>query len=329
MNGTVAVFAPAHRQPMCRTFRGEPNQIPLVRDFVKRHLVERHDCPDSVLDDILLCATEIATNAIQHTSSGSGGQFTVLLHANSSAARVEVIDDGPRPWPDKGHYDAVEDGDVLPQGGLGLRLVSAHSDRMGYEERGQRGVAWFERTWDGCVPRPDVVTGSFHRSRPRRRRGDRLVGMNVLPSSLDLRRPLRAVMEAGAAFLPQALDEAFRQRLRWEVEAESFETLTEQVGPYGVRQDGEVLAVRGDLDAYPALGELRDELIHRLRDQGTDIEGLDRWRPNDVSVQRYSSDSRGISPHRDGRRHSYLVAVFTTCGSAPFALCREIGRAHV
>ncbi|MQA85309.1 MAG: hypothetical protein GEV03_11955 [Streptosporangiales bacterium] len=149
--------------------------------------------------------------------------------------------------------------------------------------------------------------------------------MSALSPTLDLRRPLWAMLEAGAAFLPQALDERFRRRLRRETEAGPFERLPEEVGPYGVRQQAELLAVRGDMETYPAVGELRDELVRRVRDHGRGIEGLDRWHPNDVAVQRYPAGSLGISPHRDGKRHSYLVAVFTTGGSAPFALCRDRG----
>lgn len=160
MSGTAT--APVRVQPMCRRFRGEPDQISLVRDFVRRHL-ERHDCPGAALDDILLCVTETATNAIQHTSSGSGGHFTVLLHTNGSAARVEVLDEGQVTAANEGcggcdgdvfdgAGDEDDEYDELPPGGMGLRLVSAHSDRMGYQEAGRCGVAWFERTWhtDPC-----------------------------------------------------------------------------------------------------------------------------------------------------------------------------------
>lgn len=140
MKGAAA--APAPVQPMCRMFRGEPDQVPFARDFVKRHLAERHNCPKAALDDIALCVTEAVTNAIRHSASGTGGHFTVILRVDGSAARVEVIDDGPpqSPREDPGEDDALA-------GGLGLRLVSAHSDRMGFDEVGRYGVAWFERTW--------------------------------------------------------------------------------------------------------------------------------------------------------------------------------------
>ncbi|MQA85308.1 MAG: hypothetical protein GEV03_11950 [Streptosporangiales bacterium] len=146
MNGTAT--APVRMQAVRRTFRGEPSQVRLVRDFVRRHLGERHDCPEATLEDVLLCVTETATNAIRHTSSGSGGQFTVVLCLNGSAARVEVIDGGPAETPGGGDDNPREEDDFCLPGGLGLPpLLISHSDRMGYEERGQHGVAWFERMW--------------------------------------------------------------------------------------------------------------------------------------------------------------------------------------
>jgi hypothetical protein len=51
-----------------RTFRGEPGQVPLARDFVSRYLNGRH-CPAETVQDILVCATELAANAVLHSRS--------------------------------------------------------------------------------------------------------------------------------------------------------------------------------------------------------------------------------------------------------------------
>lgn len=48
-------------QPLRRTFRGEPGQVSLVRDFVSSCL-ERH-CPAEAVQDILACANELAASA--------------------------------------------------------------------------------------------------------------------------------------------------------------------------------------------------------------------------------------------------------------------------
>ena len=149
--GSPATHPPA--RPVCRTFRGEASQVPLARRFARRYLAERHACPEPVIGDILLCVTEIAANAVQHTASGLEGHFTVVLCASRQGVRVEVIDDGPAVA--ARHRRAGGDDDFAPPGGLGLRLVSAHCDRMGYAEKGQRGVSWFERAWD-AEPRADA-----------------------------------------------------------------------------------------------------------------------------------------------------------------------------
>jgi hypothetical protein len=51
-----------------RTFRGEPGQVPLARDFVSRYLNGRH-CPAEKVQDTLVCATELAVNAVLHSRS--------------------------------------------------------------------------------------------------------------------------------------------------------------------------------------------------------------------------------------------------------------------
>jgi alkylated DNA repair dioxygenase AlkB len=45
--------------------------------------------------------------------------------------------------------------------------------------------------------------------------------------------------------------------------------------------------------------------------------------PEEVTVQRYAPDSAGISTHRDGRRHAYLVAILTLEGSALLRQCSD------
>jgi two-component sensor histidine kinase len=192
VNDSTTVLARV--QPVCRTFQGHPTQIPLVRDFVRRHLIDDHACPEDALHDILLCVSEIATNAILHTPSGSGGHFTVALRVRGGAVRVEVIDNGAH-YASNGSGEYLADLDIgnastpversgssrsadgarehprnasgaerepvtrnyllhcddsetpLPQGGLGLRLVSAYSDRMGFDVTARSGIAWFERAW--------------------------------------------------------------------------------------------------------------------------------------------------------------------------------------
>jgi hypothetical protein len=87
--------------PRRRVFPGRPDQVGQARRFVTRAL---DGCPAT--DDAVLCVSELASNAIQHTCSGQGGRFQVLVWRGRTSACVAVIDDGaphgpqPRaPWP--------------------------------------------------------------------------------------------------------------------------------------------------------------------------------------------------------------------------------------
>lgn len=123
-------------RPICRPFPGEPEQVAHVRDFVARHL-RRRGCPEEALYNIVLCADELATNAIQHTQSGRpGGCFFVTVRP-AQTVRIEVADAGPLadPAPLDSDYDDT---------GRGLVLVDALAHWSGYEETRFGGLAWFE-----------------------------------------------------------------------------------------------------------------------------------------------------------------------------------------
>ena len=144
--------------------------------------------------------------------------------------------------------------------------------------------------------------------------------MTALHPDLDLGRPLQALREAGAAFIPHALREPFRQQLQREIQDGPFERLPDQIGP--VRQEADLFVVTDAMTDHPALARLRAEFVTRLRQDGPQIPGLARWWPNEVYVQRYKPGALGVSPHLDSKRFAVLVAVFTTEGSARFALCQ-------
>jgi hypothetical protein len=144
--------------------------------------------------------------------------------------------------------------------------------------------------------------------------------MTALHPHLDLGRPLEALTELGAAFIPHALSEPFRQQLQRQVQDGPFERLPDQIGP--VRQEADLFVVTDAMTTYPSLAGLRAELVTHLRQQGPDIVGLARWWPNEAYVQRYEPGALGVSPHLDSKRFAVLVAIFTTQGSARFALCQ-------
>jgi hypothetical protein len=145
--------------------------------------------------------------------------------------------------------------------------------------------------------------------------------MTALHPDLDFGRPLEALREAGAAFIPHALSEPFRQQLQRDIEDGPFERLPDRIGP--VRQQVDLFVVTDAMRDHPALARLRAEFVTRLRQDGPQLAGLRRWWPNEAYVQRYEPGALGVSPHLDSKRFAVLVAIFTTQGSARFALCQD------
>jgi anti-sigma regulatory factor (Ser/Thr protein kinase) len=100
----------------------------------------------AVIDDALLVATEVATNAVLHTRSGlPGGTFTVRAEVRATGdvctLRVEVHDAGP--------FDADQPADPRPpdQRWRGLMLVDAIANRWGMEPVDPGHVVWLELDW--------------------------------------------------------------------------------------------------------------------------------------------------------------------------------------
>jgi hypothetical protein len=148
-----------------------------------------------------------------------------------------------------------------------------------------------------------------------------LGSMKALHPDLNLGRPLKALREAGAAFIPHALSEPFRQQLQREIQDGPFQRLPDQIGP--VRQQADLFVITDAMTAYPGLAHLRAEFVTRLRQDGPQLTGLARWWPNEAYVQRYEPGALGVSPHLDSKRFAVLVAIFTIQGSARFALCQD------
>jgi serine/threonine-protein kinase RsbW len=123
----------AATMPKVRIFEGSAEEVRNVRDFVGRFI---SGC--SAADDVVLLASELATNAVLHTASGAGGKFYVFVYAEDACIRVEVHDLGSATEP------AVRDCDAPGESGTGLRLVENIADRWGFHG-GQHGrVVWFE-----------------------------------------------------------------------------------------------------------------------------------------------------------------------------------------
>jgi hypothetical protein len=148
--------------------------------------------------------------------------------------------------------------------------------------------------------------------------------VTTLLAGLDLHQPLTHAAEVGASFVADVLTDTARTRLHAEIGAGSFQPLPTQIGPYGVRQEAELLQIGvEDFASYPAVARLRLDLVGLVHAHGHGIPGLAAWQPNDIAAMRYHTGSLGITPHRDHKRYRHLIAIFTIEGSATFTHCAD------
>ncbi len=131
-----------------KVFPGQENQVREVRRFVGELLADHPNC-----DDIVLCAAELATNAIRHTASGRGGSFVTEVSWTGRTARVAVADEGSSTAP----FWRPPSADIMAETDRGLDILARLSASCGSDgdERGR--VVWAEfRPAEGSAP-PDAA----------------------------------------------------------------------------------------------------------------------------------------------------------------------------
>ena len=117
-----------------RTFPPVPTSVPAARRFVAAALP---DVPARLCETALLLASELATNALLHSS----GNFEVLTtySPRERLIRVEVTDAG-------GGEPRIERPDASEEHGRGLQLVASLSDRWGVRPL-RRGLGTGKTVW--------------------------------------------------------------------------------------------------------------------------------------------------------------------------------------
>lgn len=116
-----------------RIFAAEPGGRTLRRDFAStpgaiaeaRHLVDGlyGELGREVHEKTVLLISELVTNSVLH-SEAPGGMIELVVCVSPASVRVEVRDDGEG-------FDASVQREPRENGGHGLRLVEALSDRWG------------------------------------------------------------------------------------------------------------------------------------------------------------------------------------------------------
>lgn len=120
---------PLSRQPR---FPRACGSVPAARAFALETLAE-WGCVDRC-DDVRLCVSELATNALLH-GVPPGREFCLTLVADGPLIRVEVRDSGDG-IPQTGRGEAED------CGGRGLRLVTALADDFGVTPRPPGKTVW-------------------------------------------------------------------------------------------------------------------------------------------------------------------------------------------
>jgi serine/threonine-protein kinase RsbW len=126
--------APATADPLCRsiTLPAAVGEVAEARRFVASFVND-----PALVDDAVLCVSELAANAVIHSNSRfAGGRFAVAAERYSDGRfRIMVLDQGGR-W-----IERVKDG----REHLGLMMVSRLASAWGMDGDGLYGRAvWFE-----------------------------------------------------------------------------------------------------------------------------------------------------------------------------------------
>jgi serine/threonine-protein kinase RsbW len=117
------------------TYPGTPEQIRAVRADLR---VLLRDCPTA--DDVILCASELATNAAIHSRSRlPGGTFTVRANISKRHHVLIEVEDNGGPWTP-----------AIPESvGHGLDIVRALANDWGIDGDDTARTIWARLSWLG------------------------------------------------------------------------------------------------------------------------------------------------------------------------------------
>jgi anti-sigma regulatory factor (Ser/Thr protein kinase) len=115
-----------------RDFGSRPESVSEVRAFTRDALAGL----DLAVDDVVLCVSELVTNAVRHTTPHEG-TFHLDILVDRGKLRIECHDSGGK----KPTLLTPSDAD---EGGRGLLLVQALTSRWGVSSRPLGKCVWFE-----------------------------------------------------------------------------------------------------------------------------------------------------------------------------------------
>ncbi len=95
-----------------------------------RQALQQLDEIAPVVDDVLLVASELTTNAVRHSGAAPGSEIELRAALAPGAVVIEVIDEGR-----SDSSPEVRPADASLPGGFGLPVVAAVARRWGSERR--------------------------------------------------------------------------------------------------------------------------------------------------------------------------------------------------
>ena len=116
----------------CRAFAAQPLQVAYARRFVAGILTGL-----AAADDIVLCVSELASNAVLHSSSRAPGGHFIIRTWISAAGRIRTeVEDCGGPW--------IPDTEQDEERGRGLLIVASLATRWGITGSDCGRIAWLE-----------------------------------------------------------------------------------------------------------------------------------------------------------------------------------------
>ncbi|MYV39859.1 ATP-binding protein [Streptomyces sp. SID1328] len=118
----------------CRAFPGLAEEVAHARHFVASLTAQL-----GAVDDAVLIVSELATNAVRHSLSGSAhGWFLVVVGFSDDLVRIEVIDQGGDREPH------LCDATSQEEGGRGLLLIAGCAKDWGVKNWPDGRSVWAE-----------------------------------------------------------------------------------------------------------------------------------------------------------------------------------------
>ncbi|MFE1424761.1 ATP-binding protein [Streptomyces fungicidicus] len=142
------------RKPWGVEFTAHPEEVANLRRLVRHRLTSWG--LRELIDTAQLCVSELVSNVVTHVGPGAPGSLEVSV--DGAYLRIEVHDPDTRALP------TLVAADVDAEGGRGMALIEALTDRWGVQLREGRKVTWCELATGLTPPTDRAVDPSVRRA---------------------------------------------------------------------------------------------------------------------------------------------------------------------